>query len=165
MDLAQFRSRIDQIYRDLDDYTYYELLKITPAATADDVRRAFHRMARSMHPDRHQQTGDDALRDKLYAIYKRITEGYRILKDHRTRREYDALLEEGQRRLIRKQRPRRRQAEDAFADPQVKKFFRMAEAAERRGDRKTARLNYQLALNLAGDHPVLRERLDKLSDN
>lgn len=165
MDPAQFKARIDQIYTDLERYSYYELLNLAANAGPDEIRAAFHRMALSMHPDRYQTSADEDLRTKLYAIYKRITEGYKVLSESPLRREYDEGLTRGQLRLVRTERkttgPKPTQA--SFENPQAKKFFDLALAAERRGDFKTARLNYKFASDLCGgEHPAIKERVEAL---
>ena len=165
MDPAQFKARIDQIYADLERYSYYELLNLPQNAGPDEIRAAFHRMALSMHPDRYQTSSDGDLRTKLYAIYKRITEGYKVLTESPLRKEYDEGLTQGQLRLVRTERKKTgpRAAQASFENPQAKKFFDLAVAAERRGDFKTARLNYKFATDLCGgEHPAIKERLEKL---
>jgi len=164
MDPAQFKARIDQIFADLERYSYYELLNLQASAGPDEIRAAFHRMALSMHPDRYQESSDQDLRSKLYTIYKRITEGYKVLTESPLRKEYDEGLAQGQLRLVRTERKKSgpRQAQASFDNLQAKKFFDLAVAAERRGDFKTARLNYKFATDLCGEHPAIKERLEKL---
>jgi DnaJ-class molecular chaperone len=165
MDDAQFRARIEQIFADLDRYTYYELLNLQPGADADEIRAAFHRMALSMHPDRFQTHPDTDLRSKLYAVYKRLTEGYKVLLDSTLRREYDqALAAGGEVRLVKSERKTTgpRPVASGIEHPQAKKFYDLALACERRNDFKSARLNYKFARDLAGDHPAILERLAKL---
>lgn len=162
MDPAQFKARVDQIHGDLDAYSYYELLNLKPDAPFDDIRRAFHRMAMSMHPDRHRMNPDEELRDRLYAIYKRITEGYRVLTDDASRRDYDAGLARGELRLVKRERPRFARAEDAIKNANAKKFFRMAESCERKGDLKNARINYKFALDMEGENEQLTAKLAEL---
>ena len=164
MDPEQFNARIEQIYGDLDQYSYYELLNLTPQASPDQIRSAFHRMALSIHPDRHQQHEDQILRKKIYTIYKRMTEGYRVLMEPKDRRAYDADLQQGQMRLVRTQRKGAvlKRQEDAIDHPKAKQFFTLGLDAERRGDLKGAKLNYKFALDLAPDHPVIKAAMDKL---
>lgn len=160
MDAEQLKARISQIYRDLDSYTYYELLKVSQAAPADEIRAAFHRIAISMHPDRYQNYADAELREQMYAIYKRVTEGYRVLMDHAARCEYNEALGRGVLRL--EQTERKRSGPRPVADdipPAARKFFLLAEDAVRRGDIKTARLNYKFANDMAADHPLILERM------
>jgi DnaJ-class molecular chaperone len=160
------RQRIEQIHRDLEHYSYYQLLNLTAEAGPDDVRRAFHRMAISLHPDRYHSHSDATLRQQVYAIYKRITEGYRVLMDAELRREYDLLLAAGTKRLVKKERPQRgpKRPEAELENPQARKFFLLAQDAAGRGDKKGARMNYQFALNLEGDSPLIKQRLAALDD-
>ncbi len=164
MDPTQFKARIDQIFQDLERYSYYELLNLALGSTPDDIRAAFHRMAVSVHPDKFQQHPDADLRTKVYTIYKRMTEGYRVLMEPKDRRAYDAALAEGKLRLVRTERkvegPKR--TSDAIDNPRAKQFFTMAQDAERRGDFKNAKINYKFALDMAPDHPVISEHAEKL---
>ena len=161
-----FKARIEQIFADLDRYSYYELLNLTPQASPDDIRAAFHRMAMTMHPDRFHTHPDTALREKLYTIYKRLTEGYKVLSDSQERREYDQGLAQGHLRLVRTERKKKAgpsiSTAPALDNPQARRFFDLALAAERRNDFKTARLNYKFARDLVGDHPAILERLERL---
>jgi curved DNA-binding protein CbpA len=165
MDEAQFKARIDQIFADLERYSYYELLNLSSDASPDEIREAFHRMALSVHPDRFHTCPDVDLRSKVYAIYKRMTEGYRVLMDSPARREYDQGLAAGQLRLAQHQPERKRaprRTEDTIDNPQARKFFQLAQAAERRGDVKSAKLNYKFAMDLVGSHPAIQARLAAL---
>jgi curved DNA-binding protein CbpA len=162
MSADPYKTRIDQVYADLDRYTYYELLNLTPQAGPDDIRAAFHRAALSMHPDRFHNHPDASLREKLYVIYKRITEGYKVLSDSQDRREYDEGLARGQLRLVRVEKKKGGPPRPAAGidNPAARRFFDLALAAERRNDFKTARLNYKFAADLlGGDHPAIAERL------
>lgn len=161
MSSPQFIARVEQIYRDLDRYNYYELLNLQPGTLPDDVRRAYHRMALTLHPDRHHGGGDAQLKRKIYVIYKRIAEGYRVLMDRALRSEYDQLLVQGTLRLVKTERPKAalKRPEDAIDNPKARKFFSMGEDALRRGDKKGAKMNFKFALDLAEAHPLISERL------
>ncbi|MCC6751611.1 MAG: J domain-containing protein [Deltaproteobacteria bacterium] len=164
MDEEQLKARIGQIHADLEDYTYYELLNLDPAASPDDVQAAFHRMALSMHPDRYQTHADGELRRQIYAIYKRVAEAYRVLMDPESRKAYGEALGRGEKRLaqVERQRTGPKRAEDTIDHPQGRKYFLMGQEAERRGDKKTARLHYKFAKDLVGDHPTVLARLAAL---
>ena len=69
MDDTQSKARIDQIYRSLDAYSYFDLLNLTPEAPLEDIRKAFHQAALTMHPDRHEASADAVLRRQVYCIY------------------------------------------------------------------------------------------------
>lgn len=59
---------------------YYEILGVSKSATADEVKRAYRKLAMEHHPDKHG--GDDAK-------FKEIGEAYEVLKDSQKRAAYD----------------------------------------------------------------------------
>lgn len=62
---------------------YYKALGVTKAATEGEIKRAYRRLARQLHPD---VTGDDP---KSTERFKEITEAYEVLSDSKRRRMYD----------------------------------------------------------------------------
>ncbi|MDF1855886.1 J domain-containing protein [Pseudooceanicola sp.] len=62
----------------------YEVLGLTKAATADDIKKAYRKLVRSSHPDLHP---DDAGAE---ARFKAISAAYDMLKDPETRARFDA---------------------------------------------------------------------------
>jgi len=62
---------------------YYEILGITPDASEEEIRRAYHRLAFQCHPDRHQET------EEANKKMQEINAVYAILSDPIKRREYD----------------------------------------------------------------------------
>ena len=59
---------------------YYEILGISKSATADEVKRAYRKLAKEHHPDKHG--GDDSQ-------FKEIGEAYEVLKDPQKKSAYD----------------------------------------------------------------------------
>ncbi len=64
-------------------YDPYQALGLTKAATADDIKKAYRKMARASHPDLHP---DDAGSEERF---KTISAAYEILRDPETRARYD----------------------------------------------------------------------------
>jgi molecular chaperone DnaJ len=72
---------------------YYELLGVARNASADDLKKAYRKLAMQYHPDRNP--GDKAAEHK----FKEISEAYEVLKDDQKRAAYDrfghAAFEQG----------------------------------------------------------------------
>jgi molecular chaperone DnaJ len=62
---------------------YYELLGLQRGASADDLKKAYRKLAMQYHPDRNP--GDTAAEHK----FKEISEAYDVLKDDQRRAAYD----------------------------------------------------------------------------
>ena len=94
MDL-ETRKLLDSLFDNIDRVDYYTVLGVQRDADNDSIRHAFYQRAEIMHPDRHYNIVDSDLREKLYVVYKRVSEAYRVLGIGETRREYDTQLARG----------------------------------------------------------------------
>ncbi|MFD1195324.1 DnaJ C-terminal domain-containing protein [Seohaeicola saemankumensis] len=86
----------------------YEVLGLTKAATADDIKKAYRRLVRASHPDLHP---DDAGAE---ARFKAISAAYDLLKDPETRARYDAGEIDG----LGAERPQRQYYRDFTESPE-----------------------------------------------
>jgi curved DNA-binding protein CbpA len=71
--------------------THYDVLEITPAATADQVRAAYLQMARKFHPDFYAQQPEH-IRAQAEARMQLVNQAAGILSDAVRRRRYDDEL-------------------------------------------------------------------------
>src|SRR5579864_2773431 len=64
---------------------YYEMLGVKKSASADDIRKAFRKLARKYHPD--VNPGDKGAEEK----FKALSEANDVLSDPKKRKSYDQL--------------------------------------------------------------------------
>ena len=69
----------------VDYKDYYKILGVERSASAEDIQKAYKKLARKYHPD--LNPGDKSAEDK----FKDVGEAYEVLKDPQTRAQYDAL--------------------------------------------------------------------------
>jgi curved DNA-binding protein CbpA len=68
---------------------YYDLLGVGHQASADEVKNAYHSLARRYHPDRFHQA-DAQLRNQIESAFARVAQAYEVLGDQSSRATYDA---------------------------------------------------------------------------
>lgn len=88
--------------------THYDVLGVTPDASAAEIRRAFQRLTLAHHPDRNRTDPSAGAR------MAEINAAYRILRDRKKRAEYDALLSSQTRYAVADV------ADDAFKDARTR---------------------------------------------
>ena len=62
---------------------YYEILGVPRAATQDEIKKAYRKLARQHHPD--ANPGDKAAEER----FKEVQTAYDVLSDEKKRKEYD----------------------------------------------------------------------------
>lgn len=71
---------------------FYRILNVAQTATPQEIKVAYYRLAKSLHPDRHQ-----GCKQKL-SEFREVAEAYDTLSDASKRRHYDASIGLGYRR-------------------------------------------------------------------
>ncbi len=69
--------------------SFYEVLGVARDASAEEIRAAFRRLARELHPDRFR--GEEKKQAELR--FQRITQAFNVLSNPETRARYDRALE------------------------------------------------------------------------
>lgn len=72
---------------------YYEVLEVAKSASAEEIKKSYHRLAMKYHPDRNPGNAEAEVK------FKEINEAYEVLKDGQKRAAYDryghAAFEQG----------------------------------------------------------------------
>ena len=63
--------------------SFYDVLGITPKATASDIKTAYYKLSMTFHPDKNKS--DDSAAEK----FRNVTEAYEVLGNYRLRKLYD----------------------------------------------------------------------------
>jgi molecular chaperone DnaJ len=69
--------------KDYLEKDYYAVLGVPKTATAEEIKKAYRKLARQYHPDTNQ--GDATKETK----FKEVSEAYDVLSDGKRRKEYD----------------------------------------------------------------------------
>lgn len=71
---------------------YYEVLEVAKIASTDQIKDAYHLLARQYHPDRFHQV-DPELRNQVGTAFARIAQAYEVLSNPSQREAYDKKRE------------------------------------------------------------------------
>ncbi|KAE9613149.1 hypothetical protein Lal_00027622 [Lupinus albus] len=75
-----------------DNRELYALLNLSPEASDEEIRKAYHQWAQAYHPDKYQAP---LMKDIATENFQRISEAYEILSDSNKRQIYDIYGMEG----------------------------------------------------------------------
>jgi CheY-like chemotaxis protein len=92
LDAEQFARYAERLWSRLDSLDAYQLLRVPKTATDLEIRAAFRARALEFHPDRHASGVDEAARERIYQIFKRISWAFRKVGDASARKEYDGRV-------------------------------------------------------------------------
>merc|ERR1719409_756332 len=83
--LHQKIEALDKKIKRKSKVDHYKVLELKRSASAKDIKKAYHALARKWHPDKNP---DD--KEAAEARFKKIARAYEVLGDKDTRRRYDA---------------------------------------------------------------------------
>lgn len=152
----------------LDEFDYYQLLEIEPAAQGSQVKKAYYLASRRYHPDANRDL-EGEVAGHVHVISKRITEAYQVLRDPRRRRAYDAMRREGggtRIQLVEATARASQQARDQHegTTPNGRRYFSLARHDKERGDRDAAIRNVKMAMTFEPSNTHFKAMLAELRE-
>lgn len=75
-----FRTRVDQIFENLDNLDPYQLLEVDKDTDEESLTKNYYKLSKEYHPDRYFAISDASVKDKLTAIFDAITHAYTVLR-------------------------------------------------------------------------------------
>lgn len=73
--------RINELYGKIGASGPEEVLGVGAGAGLEEIKKSYFRLAREFHPDRLFDSDDQALKDKLSAVFDAVTDAYNALKE------------------------------------------------------------------------------------
>ena len=168
---AEEGVELERRYAVLDQLDYFEVMGLESTASPADIKRAFHHQSRTFHPDRFFQSSDAHLRERVHAVYKRVTEAYFVLRDDARRKKYLADIS-GPERLQKlrfdelaaaapKAAVKKEVAEQIGTHPKGRQFFQVGVADLEAGRLASAERNIKLALTYEPTNPLYLQKLEE----
>jgi hypothetical protein len=85
----EFLQRIEDMFRRCETLGYYEILGVKKEASTEDIRKAYYRLSKQFHPDRHFSYPSHDIKGKLTQILLYTTEAFETLANSIKRHEYN----------------------------------------------------------------------------
>lgn len=159
-----------KIAQSLDRYDYFQVLGAPKDAPLDVLKQRYHQLQRTYHPDSFFNSPDEALREAVLRIAKRVTEAYVILRDPHKRTKYTADVTGPDRaKKLRyneesEQEQRRADQQKTGRTPQGRQLWRKAQDAIGRGDTASALRDLKTALLFEQDNPLFTDAIANLEN-
>jgi|SRR5579884_181641 len=118
-------QKIRDAYLQMEQQNYYQILQVTAGATREEIKKAYFRLAKEYHPDRHFEGEMEQVKKELESLFTRITQAYDTLLTEKKRKAYDAELASG--------KQAQKSTELTYRD-----FFARGKAALEKGDLRDA---------------------------
>ncbi len=72
-------QKIEKLFSEYRSLGYHGVMNVGHGAPPEDIKRAYYRMAREFHPDRHLHVSSSEVMEKLNVIFSYINEAYQAL--------------------------------------------------------------------------------------
>jgi tetratricopeptide (TPR) repeat protein len=89
------KQTIQSAFESLGIQSYYEVLGVNHSASAEEIKKAYFRLAKLYHPDRHFEPQMSDMKKKLEALFTRLHEAYETLSSPVARNKYNVSRASG----------------------------------------------------------------------
>jgi curved DNA-binding protein CbpA len=90
--VEKLRREIDERHQNLKQLDHYALLGVQPTASAEQIKAAYRKAAKTYHPDALARSGLDAeTREQANDVFAAIGKAHAVVSDSRRRGDYDAV--------------------------------------------------------------------------
>ena len=86
------KEDIQQAFDKLGSQDHYQALALGYDATEPEIKKAYFRLAKLYHPDRHLNPEMADMKEKLETLFTRITDAYQTLSEKEKRKHYDSTV-------------------------------------------------------------------------
>ena len=98
-DLPAIRQMILKAYEEIEGGNHYQILGVTEGSTTGEIKKAYFKLAKLYHPDRHFDLEMQDMKGKLETLFARTTEAYNTLSSQAARDEYDLSRIKGAKKI------------------------------------------------------------------
>ncbi|MCX7000078.1 MAG: DnaJ domain-containing protein [Candidatus Sumerlaeota bacterium] len=128
------------------DITYYEILDVRPGASDKEIKQAYYRLARDLHPDK---AANKEERKKYEQLFAEISKAYNVLKEKSRRAEYDRAFKRDEEKKIKAGQKVAEKKDGTKDGTAVRKKEKVAKAVDRSGERiLIARRAYNMGMHV-----------------
>ena len=158
-------SKLIALASKIDQLDYYQVLGLQRDASLSKIRSAYHRRARTIHPDLFYEHPNEEFRFAISKIFKRVTEAYTILRDEEKRKHYDRGLT-GEKKKLRytdedDQKLRQEKKAESGKTPQGRKLYEEAMRLYGIKELKKAVQTMRMAVVFENDNEHFQKLLEK----
>lgn len=159
----EFVALVRKVAQGLDALDYFQVLRVAPSASYEDIRAAYHQQARFFHPDKYQHMAPEDVMADLNAIAKRVSEAYTVLRDDKKRQRYqkDIAGPDRKKKLRYSEESQAEVQRDAqvATTPQGQQLYNQATLAWASGNKDKALQSLKMALVYESQNAALKAKL------
>ena len=128
-DIQVQRKRLKKLEQDLERQNFFERMGVSPKAKDVEIKRAYHELAKTVHPDRLGADAPIDIRDLARKCFNMIQEANEVLSNPAARENYLLELEQGRAEKILEAEQMMEQARACLTKGDIRRAKEMLEGA------------------------------------